>query len=170
MTTIYRVTVVAETTDAGGGYEGSETLFELAGGADIVGRLAPAALVDALLATAVAAREPLTVAERVMDAAASAGAPIETAEQTKRKRRTKAEIAADSEAQSLGFRDAAHRAESQQATTNTYAAAGVANDAPPPAAAGGGKSPATDVPTGTAPYVALTAEVPPPYNPFAVAQ
>lgn len=151
MTTIYRVTVIAETTDTGGGYEGSETLFELAGGADIVGRLAPAALVDALLQTAVAAREPLTVAERVMDSAAAAGAPIETAEQTKRKRRTKQQIADDKAAEALGFRDHAHRVETESANG----------------------AQATEEGTPIGPAVVLPApggDVPPPYNPFAVQQ
>lgn len=149
MATIYRVTVTRIEDDV---Y--AETLFELAGGADIVGRLAPAALVDALLQTAVAAREPLTVAERVMDSAAAAGAPVvtsaDTPEQAKRRRRTKQQIADDKAAEALGFRDHAHRVEAESAN-------------------GDGKSPATDVPAGSAPHVEM-APVPPPYNPFAVAQ
>jgi hypothetical protein len=88
MGTIYRVTVVAETTDAQGGYESSETLFELAGGADMVARIAPSALGDALSAEA-----PETLADRVMDGAAAVGAPVE--QRPRRPRRTKAQIAAD---------------------------------------------------------------------------
>jgi hypothetical protein len=104
MGTIYRVTVVAETTDAQGGYESSETLFELAGGADMVARIAPSALGDALSAEA-----PETLADRVMDGAAAVGAPVE--QRPRRPRRTKAQIAADEAAVAAGFRDAAHRAE-----------------------------------------------------------
>jgi hypothetical protein len=88
MGTIYRVTVVAETTDDKGGHEGSETLFELAGGADMVARIAPSALADALSAEA-----PETLGDQVMDSAAAAGAPVE--QKPRRPRRTKAQIAAD---------------------------------------------------------------------------
>jgi hypothetical protein len=152
MGTIYRVTVVAETTDTGGGYEGSDTLFELAGGADIVGRLAPAAVVDALLQAndTDAVRQTLPLAERVMDSAAAAGAPIvasaDTPEQAKRKRRTRQQIADDNTAQNLGFRDHAHRmeVESQQ-----------------------GGQPTTEGPSIPAQQVHINDAPPAPYNPFA---
>lgn len=112
---IYRVTVTAEETAPGSDYD-SETLFELAGGAELIGRLAPAAVIEAVAQRTEAVRAGL--AERVMDAAAAAGAPVAPAshpfqgeQPARRPRRTKAQIAADTEAQSLGFRDAAHRAE-----------------------------------------------------------
>ncbi len=117
MGVIYRVVVTAEQD---GDYE---TLFELAGGPQLIGRLAPSAVVEAVAqrTEAVRADVPSSLAERVMDAAAAAGAPVVPSwhpfggeQPTKqRKRRTKAEIAADNEAQAAGFRDAAHRAEAE---------------------------------------------------------
>jgi hypothetical protein len=112
----YRVTIVRE-TGSGGEFE-SETLFEVAGGIGLVARIAPGALVDALRAAdEEGVPDAGALADRVMDAAAAAGAPVAPSshpfqgEQPKRKRRTKAEIAADAEAQAAGYRDAAHRAE-----------------------------------------------------------
>jgi hypothetical protein len=116
MATIYRVTVVAETTDDKGGYENSETLFELAGGAAMVAMIAP----DATRMALNGAVEPgRTLADAVFDNAVTAagGQPILLTEQTApveppkapRNRRSKAEIAADKEAQGLGFQNHAHR-------------------------------------------------------------
>lgn len=90
MGTIYRVTVVEETTDAGGGHVSGETLFELAGRADMVARTAPAALVDALTPT----EAPGALAERVMDGAMAA-LPGGESERPRRPRRTKAQMEAD---------------------------------------------------------------------------
>lgn len=119
---IYRVTVTAEETTPGSDYD-TETLFELAGGAELIGRLAPAAVIEAVAQRTEAVRAGL--AERVMDAAAAAGAPVAPAshpfqgeQPARRPRRTKAQIAADTEAQSLGFRDAAHRAEVEAVVTS----------------------------------------------------
>lgn len=110
----YRVIVLREDDEA------DETLFEIAGSAALVGRLVPGALIEALeadderdAATSPAA-PAVNVADRVFDGAVTAGAAAEaqqSGEPVKRARRTKAQIAADKEAQGLGFRDAAHRAE-----------------------------------------------------------
>jgi|SRR5690349_19185477 len=119
----YRVIVLREGTTE------DETLFELAGSAVMVGRIVPGALLDVLSADPEAQGETApppssVVADRVFDAAVAAGAAGAAAEaqssgqpadadegKTRRPRRTKAQIAADKEAQGLGFRDAAHRAE-----------------------------------------------------------
>jgi hypothetical protein len=156
MGTIYRVTVVAETTDAQGGYESSETLFELAGGADMVARIAPSALGDALSAEA-----PETLADRVMDGAAAAGAPVE--QRPRRPRRTKAQIAADEAAVAAGFRDAAHRAE-----VESHDAEPRLPHPDPTVAAGMAAAPSPAGPV-TAQAMAGTMPPPPPagdYNPF----
>jgi hypothetical protein len=125
---VYRVSIVRE-TGSGEDYE-TETLFEVAGGIGMVVRIAPGALVDALRA----ANEdvpPSELAERVMDAAREAGAPVAPAshpfqgEHPKRKRRSKAEIAADEAAKALGFRDAAHQAEVDAARVDAVQAAAV---------------------------------------------
>jgi len=111
MGTIYRVTVTKETTDDKGGHEGDETLFELAGSATMIGRLAPAAVLDALItdehegAYGVAPPVPQqqVLADRVWDAAVANGtvpaAPAEAeaaqSEKPRRTRRTKQQIAED---------------------------------------------------------------------------
>ena len=173
----YRVIVLREGTAE------DETLFEIAGSASLVGRVVPSALVDALdgdvqerAGVPASGRE---LADRVFDAATAAGVAAEqqaagpageTAEQaTKRKRRTKAEIAADKEAVALGFRDAAHRAEVERAQAPhpggpdpAAVPAEVPSDYVPPAGA---------VVAGTLPGAIVTepaaAPVAPPYNPFA---
>lgn len=160
----YRVILLRE------GAERDETLFEIAGSAAQVGRLAPADLLEALQADQddrafedddTSATRPTTphsggtLADRVFDAAAQAGAPSGDASPggTKRTRRTKAQIAADKEAQALGFRDAAHRTEAARlageadvpvsVTTSFEGAAPVPSGAPeaspatPPAAPDG---------------------------------
>jgi hypothetical protein len=106
----YRVIVIREGDD-------DETLFEIAGSAAMVARLAPTALLDVLGADAdqTDPAPAANLADRVLDSALAAGgapqfADAEPVKQT-RNRRTKAQIAADKEAEGLGFRDAAHRAE-----------------------------------------------------------
>jgi hypothetical protein len=162
----YRVTVLREGTTE------DETLFEIAGGAVLVGRLVPAALLDVLSADPEAQGEPeRSLADRVFDSVVSAGAAAEAqangdaAEGPKRTRRTKAQIAADKEAQGLGFRDAAHRAEveSQQQAPAVTATTTFEGAAPVP--------PAGEVVAGSVPGAIVTgppaAPVAPPYNPFA---
>jgi hypothetical protein len=126
----YRVIVLRE------GADNDETLFEIAGAASMVGRIAPGALLEALSAdtdrSADESPSPAApagnIADRVFDDAVAAGRAAEAqaaapgGETTKtRTRRTKAQKAADDEAQGLGFRDAAHRAEveAQQQTPGT---------------------------------------------------
>lgn len=170
----YRVIVLREGTDA------DETLFEIAGPARRLMRIAPGAVLDSLDedeqeragSTPLAGRE---LAERVFDSASAAARAAETqgagvpanvadesaaieAAKTKRKRRTKAEIAADEAAQAAGFRDAAHRAEAEAQQQQT---------------APGGPDPATVTTTfeGTAPVPpAAPAPAPAgdgePWNPF----
>jgi hypothetical protein len=165
MATLYRVTVVAETTDDKGGYEGSETLFELAGGAAMVAMIAP----DATRMALNGAVEPgRTLADAVFDNAVTAagGQPILPTEQTAptfrdaepvkqtRNRRSKAQIAADKEAEGLGYRDAAHRTE-----VESMVAA-----APPEAVVSSG--PAQD-PAGRTMAAAAPAPTEPVFNPFA---
>lgn len=176
----YRVIVLREGTDA------DETLFEIAGPATMVAKLAPAALLDALVGDAAEVAYPgRDVADRVFDQATAAGAAAEAqattpsggpageteAESTKRKRRTKAQIAADNEAQGLGFRDAAHRAEvesQQQVPAPTVAATTTFEGAAPvpPAVP-------TEVPSGFPAATSVPATPPaapagdaPPWNPF----
>jgi hypothetical protein len=184
----YRVIVLRE------GSETDETLFEIAGPARRVMRLGPTAVLDTIDedmqerdgAPAGAEGEPeRPLADRVFDQATAAGAAAEAQSGTQgaetpktRTRRTKAQIAADKEAQALGFRDAAHRAEaeSQQqahpggpdpaATPATGAPSGyMTPDGPVSAPAGDteGESQAmrnVEVPPGAGVGVA------PPYNPF----
>lgn len=171
---MYKVTVTRLDDDA---YV--ETLFELAGSAALVQGIVPGVL-DTVLAQS--SREgDRTIADRVFDAAATAGRAAEqqaeggeTDEQkTKRTRRTKAQIAADKEAQGLGFRDAAHRAEVESSLAQQRVADGPASVASlpegavpvPPAA------PAGEVVAGSVPGAIVTepaaAPIAPPYNPFA---
>ncbi len=132
----YRVIVMRD-TDGEDALKG-DVLFELAGSASLVSRLAPGALIEALSGGEAAQDEPdvpavnppghyRPLADRVFDSAVAAGNAAEAqqngAEAPKRKRRTKAEIAADTEAQNLGFRDAAHRV---QVEADRTVAAGVA--------------------------------------------
>jgi hypothetical protein len=167
----YRVTVLREGTTE------DETLFEIAGGAVLVGRLVPAALLDVLSADPEAQGEPeRSLTDRVFDSAVSAGAEAEqdaaddSAGRPRRTRRTKAQIAADKEAVGLGFRDAAHRAEVEGANgaqvPTTFAGA-----APVPAEVPSGfVPPAGEVVVGSVPGAVVTeAPAPPaaPYNPFA---
>jgi hypothetical protein len=110
----YRVIVMREGTTE------DETLFEIAGSAALVQGIVPGVLDTVLGSQADEAARSL--ADRVFDGAVAAGtgaeqqggapkfADAEPVKQT-RNRRTKAQIAADKEAQDLGFRDAAHRAE-----------------------------------------------------------
>lgn len=161
----YRVIVMREGADA------DETLFEIAGSAARVARIAPGALLDVLAEDEGNwADTERALADRVFDSAAAAGAAAEqqaagpdgeTVEQaTKRKRRTKAEIAADKEAQAAGFRDAAHRAEAEQQAV----AVGVpAATAPQVAADGAGAGVLLQQP----PVIEQPAAVAAPYNPFA---
>lgn len=109
MGTIYRVTVTKEVTDDKGGYEGSETLFELGGSAVMLGRIAPAAILDALIADDGMANGPVppqqqALADRAWDAAMAngtaagpqpAGGAAVAVEAPKRTRRTKQQIAED---------------------------------------------------------------------------
>jgi hypothetical protein len=158
----YRVIIMRE------GVEADETLFEIAGSAGLVQQIVPAVL-DTVLAegwaaTAAAGR---SLADRVFDSVIAADAAAEAeqdaadeaAGKPKRTRRTKAQIAADKEAQAAGFRDAAHRAEVE----STVAAA------PPEAVIAGG-------PAAAAAYApsAIVTEAPAasggdaaPWNPFA---
>jgi hypothetical protein len=151
----YRVTVIRE------GATEDETLFELAGSAALVAKIAPGVVADALLRADIedAGGENGRLADRVFDDAVAAGnaaqAQAEAPETTKRKRRTKAEIAADDEAKRLGFRDAAHRAEAERAADESRADAATA-----PATA------AAPAPANYAPP-AGAAQVTVPYNPFA---
>lgn len=172
MGTIYRVTVLREGTTE------DETLFELAGSASLLARLAPGALLEAMDedgdARAVQQYDEgraASIANRVFDSAVSAGAAAEAqangdaAEGPKRTRRTKAQIAADKEAQGLGFRDAAHRAEvesQQQAPAGVTATTTFEGAAPVP--------PAGEVVAGSVPGAIVTGPPAPPaapYNPFA---
>lgn len=176
MTSKYRVIVLREGADA------DETLFEIAGSAARVARIAPGALLDVLAEDegnwADAER---ALADRVFDSAGAAGAAGEqqaagadgeTVEQaTKRKRRTKAEIAADKEAQAAGFRDAAHRAEVESAQGGAQAAGGDQVPAEVPSGPQAPAGPAAEVVVGSVPGPIVTeaapAAVAPPYNPFA---
>ena len=155
------------------GDEKDETLFEIVGSAVLVARMVPAALLDVLSGDPEA--QGGSVADRVLDAALTAGgerpdgvlrsADAEPVKQT-RNRRSKAQIAADKEAEGLGFRDAAHRAEveAQQAGQPT-------TDAPPSPTAAGQVDPSTGNQV-TAPLsqaVAIETPAPgggAPYNPF----
>jgi hypothetical protein len=162
MATIYRVTV---TTENEGDYE---TLFELAGGPTLIGKLAPDAIIEAIATRTEAVHA--NVAERVMDGAMAAmpapdgtpapQAPAGEGDKPKRSRRTRAQIAADEAAQAAGFRDAAHQAEVTALQQPSRVADGAPETyVPPPAAV-----PAPSVATGDA--------APPPanepvFNPFA---
>lgn len=174
----YRVTVLREGTTE------DETLFEIAGGAVLVGRLVPAALLDVLSADPEAQGEPeRSLADRVFDSAVSAGAEAEqdaaddSAGRPRRTRRTKAQIAADKAAQALGFRDHAHRVEVEGANGAQAAEEGVqvtttfAGATPVPAEVPSGfVPPAGEVVVGSVPGAIVTeAPAPPaaPYNPFA---
>jgi hypothetical protein len=122
MTTIYRVTVVAE-------HDGDvpyETLFEVAGPIATVLRIAPGALTDAIQA----AGEPVpaSLADRVFDSAVAAGTDTPPApEKPKRTRRTKEQIAADAAAANGATPAPAAPLEQEQPATST------AIQAPPPA-------------------------------------
>jgi hypothetical protein len=162
---IYRVTVTAERTD--GDYD-TETLFELAGGAALIGRLAPSAVIEAVAQRTEDVRvDGAPLADRVMDAAATAGAPVHpfaaANEPVKRPRRTKVQIAADKAAQEAGFRDAAHQAEAAQVV-----AAGVAAAPGPEAYVPTEPTPAPNgaiVPEQATPPAVADG---PPFNPFTV--
>jgi len=111
----YRVIVLRE------GATEDETLFEIAGPARRVMRIAPGAVLEAMDEDQRerAEGEPeRSVADRVFDSAVAAGGAgseqPDQAETPKRKRRTKAEIEADNAAVAAGFRDAAHQAEAGQ--------------------------------------------------------
>ena len=105
MGTIYRVTMTKEITDDKGGYEGSETLFELAGSSVMMGRIAPAAILDAMIAddgsAAAVPPQQQVLADRVWDAAVANGtvpgpaAEDAQPEKPKRTRRTKQQIVED---------------------------------------------------------------------------
>lgn len=131
MTTEYRVTVEKIERDEDGDPRGSVVLELLAPGA-MLARFAPGAVAEVLGAERAAVTvvmpqdvpegdEPDTPAvnpeRHYRPAAEPAAGDVPAAEPTKRKRRTKAEIAADKEAQALGFRDAAHRAEAAAVAT-----------------------------------------------------
>lgn len=161
----YRVIVLRE------GDSTDETLFEIAGPASLVQHVVPGALDAVLSGSEVGATSERSLADRVFDAAVAAGTDAErqqdeadeAAGKPKRNRRTKAQIAADKEAQALGFRDAAHRAEvesQQQASVTTTTA--LAGAVPVPAEAPSGLvPPASPVPPADAP-----SGVAPPWNPF----
>jgi hypothetical protein len=166
----YRVIVLREASAS----SEEETLFELTGSAVLVARLAPTALLDVLSADPEAQGEPAaaaavtatgerSLADRVFDGAIAAGAVAEQApasEPAKRTRRTKAQIAADNEAQAAGFRDAAHRAEVENGPQQQ--AAPVA-----PVVAPAADGPRDAVAPGPAPAPAAQADPSaPPWNPF----
>lgn len=182
MGVIYRLTVVKETTDPGGGYEGDETLFELAGSATMLGRIAPSAVLDALIADEHSGGAPAqqqVLADKVWDAAVAngtvpAGTPSEAPqpEAPKRTRRTKQQIAEDKarEAQQASLQAHANSAaqggpgvpapqvETVDVSSGTNGAA-VAPGFTQPAAAPAAAQPAAPTANG--------AEAPV-YNPFAV--
>lgn len=147
------------------GDDKDETLFEIVGAASLVQSVVPGVL-DAVLS---GSDEVRPLADRVFDSAVDAeradraapGGPVEPPKQT-RPRRTKAQIAADKEAEGLGFRDAAHRAEveAQQAGQPTVEAPPIPAPALPEQA-----SPAAPV---TAPASVPADAAPPaqPWNPF----
>jgi hypothetical protein len=183
----YRVIVLRE------GKAEDETLFELAGSASLLARLAPGALLEAMdedgdaravqqydegRATAAAAPSA-SVADRVFDSAVAAGDAAQAQggdAPARRPRRTKAQIAADKEAVGLGYRDAAHRAEveAQQQSgvtaTTTFAGAAPVPPAAPTEVPSGYVPPAGEVVVGSVPGAVVTeqpgAAVAPPWNPF----
>lgn len=184
----YRVIVLRE------GKTEDETLFELAGSATLLARLAPGALLEAMdedgdaravqqydegrasAGAAPAASVADRVADRVFDSAVAAGDAAQAQggdAPARRPRRTKAQIAADKEAVGLGYRDAAHRAEveAQQqngvAVTTTFAGAA---PVPPTEVPSGYVPPAGEVIAGSVPGPIVT-EAPAapggaPWNPF----
>lgn len=139
---IYRVIVQRESGE-GRDYTNA-TLFEVAGSPELIGALLPQAL-RAALDSATESQ----AAGAVLDDAIGKLPPAAEAPQQKRKRRTKAEIAADEAAQAAGFRDAAHQ---REATASGPGAdpASAAQQSPP-----GEQAPAEHQP-------------PAPFNPFAV--
>lgn len=168
MATTYRVTVIRE------GATEDETLFEIAGSANLVQSIVPGVL-DVVLSERADAPER-SLADRVFDSAVAAGADAEAeqdradeaAGKPRRPRRTKAQIAADKEAVGLGYRDAAHRAEveAQQQAAPAAPAAPVA----PTEVPSGYVPPAGEVVVGSVPGPVVT-EAPaggsaPPWNPF----
>lgn len=169
MATTYRVTVIRE------GATEDETLFEIAGSANLVQSIVPGVL-DVVLSERADAPER-SLADRVFDGAVAAGADAETeqdradeaAGKPKRNRRTKAQIAADKEAVGLGFRDAAHRAAVESAQQAPPAAPAAPTEVP-----SGYVPPAGEVVVGSVPGPIVT-EAPaapapggeaPPWNPF----
>jgi hypothetical protein len=182
---IYRVTVVKETTDNGGGYEGDETLFELAGSATMIARIAPTAIMDALITdehvqggmAAGPVPQQQVLADRVWDAAVAngtvpAGTPTEAdrvaVDKPKRTRRTKQQIAEDEarEKQQAALQEhtnsAAQGGPGPVVTTTFEGAAPVPTAPVEPTA-----PPAATTPQQPAPPVTNGAEAPV-YNPFAV--
>jgi hypothetical protein len=157
----YRVIVMRESSAE------DETLFEIAGSASLVQNVVPGVL-DAVLS---GSEEVRSLADRVFDSATAAGreaerqgeAPETEEAKTKRNRRTKAQIAADKEAQGLGFRDAAHRAEAE---SQQQVHPGGPDPAAVPAEVPSGFAPVP--PAVPAPSVATGDPAPAaPYNPFA---
>lgn len=170
---VYRVQIVRE-SGSGESYE-SETIFEVAGGIGLVMKLAPGALVDALREACEDVPAPL--AEQVMDAAAAAGAPVvpnshpfQGAEPAKRKRRTKAEIAADEAAVAAGYRDAAHQAEvvAQQAGQPTVETIPVPAAEAAPAATVPAEAPQPAAPVAVTTTFESASPAAAPFNPFEV--
>lgn len=162
MTDYYRVTIERLTPDADGDLIGGKVVGEYMGPGEQLARFVPGAVAETLGAERVAVTTvmpqdvPTTFAE--LRDADEQPTPAPAAEAPKRKRRTKAEIAADTEAQSLGYRDAAHRAEAEAATEA---------DSPHPM-----PTPEQDAAADYTPPVAAPAPVPAPsgaapYNPFA---
>lgn len=171
----YRVSIVRE-TGSGSDYE-TETVFEVAGSIGLVLKVAPGALSDALRIAGEQENVPgaAGLAERVMDSAAATGAPVVPSshpfqgdQPAKRTRRTKAQVAADKEAEGLGYRDAAHRAEVE--STQQQAAPAVPAEPEQVAAPVAVESLNTNQGAGDGSSVAgLQAGVPAaPYNPFEV--
>jgi hypothetical protein len=173
---IYRVTIVRENSD-GEQFE-SETVLEVAGGAQRVARAVTRELSDLFGETEPTPLPQRQLADVMFDAAISGqqvpaavlapnGHPFQNAEPVKRTRRTKAQIAADNAAQGLGYRDAAHRAEveAQEAEVEDREAAAAVTE--PTESAAGAVSPAApeSVPAEATPE-AQPAEVP--FNPFNV--
>lgn len=171
MTDYYRVTIERMTPDADGDLMG-KTVGEFMGPSEQLARFVPGAVAEALGAERVAVTTvmpqdaPTTFAEpRDAD---EQPAPAPAAEAPKRKRRTKAEIAADTEAQSLGYRDAAHRAEAEQPAPEAgaeEAAVGAAAGAMQQCANSAPAEAGYTTPDGPAPASTPVAEGRP-YNPF----
>jgi hypothetical protein len=179
---IYRLTVVKETTDMGGGYEGDETLFELAGSATMLGRIAPSAVLDALIADEHSGGAPAqqqVLADRVWDAAVAngtvpAGTPTEAdrvaIDKPKRTRRTKQQIAEDEAREKQQAALQAHTNSAAQGGPGPVGVADasvIASSPVPTAPVEATAPPAAVAPQQPAAPVTNGAEAPV-YNPFAV--